>query len=147
MCGQNIQRFVTEAANRNIDLSNSSVLRIDGNGFLNVSGFYTREKPNDWKMVGYFHYVFVADGYVFDFDLAEPIVVKLDDYIRLQFSPPTDPFVIFGITYGLQNEVGSWDVTQYTWQSIYKNAPVASNKYKFGQIVDLKKISRMKRLR
>jgi hypothetical protein len=86
MCGENIGRLVEEAKNQNLDLEGSYVLKIEGGGFLETSGFYTRSNPNERAMLGYFHYILVADGYVFDFDLNESLVLKLEDYVRLQFT-------------------------------------------------------------
>src|SRR5690606_10559228 len=86
-CGKNIERLVEAAHEKRIDLRNAFDLRIVGGGFCETSGFYTRMVINDRAMLGYFHYVLVADNYVFDFDLAEPLVLPFEDYVRLQFSP------------------------------------------------------------
>ena len=56
-CGKNTARFVSEAKKRNIDLSNSYVLKIVGGGFWETSGFYTRNNINERAMLGYFHMV------------------------------------------------------------------------------------------
>jgi hypothetical protein len=112
-CGRNIEKFVKVANEKGIDLSGSYVAKIVGGGFLETSAFYSRSNPNDRVMIGYFHMVLVADGYVFDFDLGEPVVLKLQDYVRLQFTPPYEPFRIYGIDYSAKNNPGSWNVTAF----------------------------------
>jgi hypothetical protein len=112
-CGRNIEKFVNVANQKGVDLSGSCVDRIVGGGFLETSAFYSRTNPNDRVMIGYFHMVLVADGYVFDFDLGEPVVLKLQDYVRLQFTPPYEPFRIFGIDYSFKGNPGSYNVTAF----------------------------------
>lgn len=119
-CGKNTARFVTEAKKRNIDLSNSYVLKIVGGGFWETSGFYTRNNINERVMLGYFHIVFVADGYVFDFDLDDALVLKMDDYFRLQFTPPY-PFNFYGGEERTKSELKGWTLTRFEWTDYIKN--------------------------
>jgi opacity protein-like surface antigen len=119
-CGRNTARLVSEAHKRKIDLSNSYVLKIVGGGFWETSGFYTRNNINERAMLGYFHMVFVADGYVFDFDLDEPLVLKMDDYFRLQFTPPY-PFNFYGGEARTKSELKGWTLTRYEWPDYIKN--------------------------
>lgn len=147
LCGKNIERLIKEAHKQKIDLSNSYALRIEGAGFLNTSGFYTRGKVNDRAMLGYFHYVLVADGYVFDFDLDEPLVLKLPDYVRLQFTPPYLPFRVFGINYDPVNELKYWSVKSYEWNSYISPAPKTSWEGKMDQMLDLKQMMARDRIR
>lgn len=146
-CGRNTARLITEAAKRNIDLRNSYVLKIEGGGFLETSGFYTRSAPNDRALLGYFHMVLVADGYVFDFDLAEPLVLKVEDYIRLQFTPPHEPFLIFGIKYRALEQLPSWQLTRFETLDYARNKEVPTAKGKLGQIIDLNRVMKLPRLR
>ena len=98
-CGKNIKRLLSEAQKRNIDLSNSYILKVVGDGFFETSGFYTRAKPNQRAMLGYFHMILVADNMVFDFDLHAPLVLDVRNYIRLQFMPPYEPYIIYNVNY------------------------------------------------
>lgn len=115
-CGRNIERLTSEAIKRNIDLSDSYVLKIVGGGFLETSAFYTRDKVNERAMLGYFHMVLVADGMVFDFDLAEPLVLQVEDYFRLQFTPPYEPYKIYGIDYTQNKNPHGYRLTAYDYE-------------------------------
>ncbi len=139
-CGRNIEKFVKVAHQNGIDLSNSYVAKIVGGGFLETSAFYSRTNPNDRVMIGYFHMVLVADGYVFDFDLGEPAVLKLSDYVRLQFTPPYEPFRIYGIDYTAKSNPGSWDVTAF--ETLKYGRGIESKLWK-KQIKDLISMDRM----
>lgn len=146
-CNQNIARFVAEAKKRSIDLSNSSVVKIEGSGFLNVSGFYTRESPNEWKMLGYFHYVLIMDGQVFDFDLAQPVVLPLDQYVRLQFTPPSLPYVIFGIKYVPSEELKWWKVSFFETSPFALSKTVLKRSGTFGEFISLENITSVPRVK
>ena len=145
-CNQNIARFVAEAKKRNIDLSNSSVVKIEGGGFLNVSGFYTRESPNEWKMLGYFHYVLIVDGLVFDFDLAKPVILPLEKYVRLQFTPPVLPFVIFGIKYVPSEELKWWKVSFFETSPFAQLKTILKKSGTLGEFVSLENITSVPRV-
>jgi len=147
MCGKNIARLINEAVNRKIDLSNAYVLRLAGNGFLETSGFYTRVLPNDREMLGYFHIILIADGFVFDFDLSEPMVLRFDEYIRLQFTPPYTPYIIFGINYDPLKELSGWKVTSYEVSQFLTSNPQKLWEKKMEEIIDLKHVTTLKRLR
>ena len=144
MCGQNIGRLVTEAKKQNVDLKGAYVLKLAGGGFLETSGFYTRSTPNERAMLGYFHFVLVADGYVFDFDLNEPLVLKLEDYIRLQLTPSYLPYFVFGINYQPTKELPSWTATRFEVDG-YPSRPEVTWQKKLGDIVDINAV--MKRAR
>jgi hypothetical protein len=147
LCGQNISRLIFEATKKNIDLTNSYVLKIEGEGFLETSGFYTRKAINEREMLGYFHFVLVADGYVFDFDLAEPLILKLEDYIRLQFTPAYEGYTVFGIHYRPLEQLPGWTVGHFELKSYMGSAPQKTWSKRMDQIVDLKKIMKKKRIR
>lgn len=109
MCGTNIERLIEAAQKQNINLDEGYVLKIVGGGFFETSGFYTRTNPHDREMLGYFHYVLVADRFVFDFDLNKPVVLSLEDYARLQLSPPDDhPWAK-----NWEKDLSRWQVTRY----------------------------------
>ncbi len=144
-CGRNTARFVSEASRRNIDLSNSYVLKIEGAGFLETSGFYTRAGTNERQMLGYFHVVFVADHHVFDFDLAEPLVLKLEDYIRLQFTPPYEPFPIFGIAYRAKEQLAHWTATGFDGSAYIRDEETKAWEMKFPDFVDLDEVMNLER--
>lgn len=147
-CGGNIARLVEAAKEKRLDLSNAYVLNIVGAGFLETSGFYTRSKMNQWKMLGYFHVVLVADGYVFDFDLGEPLVLKLDEYIRLQFTPPQEPFKVGGNAFFTSDDLKYWTATTYDVQKYnFTEKPIETGKYKLTDLVPLARITSLKRLR
>jgi hypothetical protein len=139
LCGQNILRLLEEAHRQGIDLSNVSVLKIEGAGFLETSGFYTRHAKNQRAMLGYFHVVMVADNIVFDFDLADKLMPTLENYVRLQFTPPYEPFIIFGISYQAQKELPWWKVTRFEWHDYLQQAPMTWKK-NLGEVVDLKAV-------
>jgi hypothetical protein len=145
-CGSNVGRLIEEANRLSIDLKNSYVLKIVGSGFLETSGFYTRGKINERAMLGYFHFVFVADGYVFDFDLDEPLVLKLEDYIRLQFSPQQLPYTVFGINYVPEKELQYWTVSRFEIDTYLSRPQVAWTK-KMPEIVNLKAVMTRPRVR
>lgn len=138
-CGKNTARFITEAQKRKIDLSQSYVLKIVGGGFWETSGFYTRNNINERVMLGYFHMVFVADGYVFDFDLDEPLVLKLDDYFRLQFTPPF-PFTFYGGEARTKTELKGWTLTRFEWADYIKNIEKPTWVKKLREIIDVDKM-------
>lgn len=147
-CGANIARLVEAARAENIDLSNSYVLNVVGAGFLETSGFYTRGQQNKWKMLGYFHVVFVADGYVFDFDLDEPLVLKLEDYIRLQFTPPVDPFKVGGNINFKSTDLKYWTATAYETKSYNLHSqPIEIWKSKLTDLVSYESIMSRPRLK
>ena len=147
-CGGNIARFVEAAKAQRIDLSNSYVLNVAGAGFLETSGFFTRGKQNNWKMLGYFHVVFVADGYVFDFDLDQPLVLKLEDYIRLQFTPPYEPFKVGGNIHFKSTDLKFWTATGYETQSYNLHSdPVQIWKTKLTDLVPYELIMSRPRLK
>lgn len=146
MCGENIGRLVNEAKKQNVDLKGAYVLKLEGGGFLETSGFYTRSEPNERAMLGYFHYILVADGYVFDFDLNESLVLKIEDYVRLQFTPAYLPYVIFGINYKPVDELPSWTVTRFEVDG-YPSRLQQTWKKKLGDIVDIKEVMKRTRMR
>lgn len=134
MCGENIGRLILAAQKKKIDLSNSYVLRFQGGGFLETSGFYTRQKPNDRVMLGYFHFVLVADGHVFDFDLNEPLVLNLHQYVKLQLVPPYEPFNVMGIKYTAKSMLPSWEIKIYDIANYVSTQPVP---VQIGQLQDI----------
>lgn len=147
-CGENISRLLVEAQKQNIDLSNSYVLKVVGAGFLETSGFYMRNEPNNRKMLGYFHYVLVADNYVFDFDLHEPLVFLLEDYVRLQFTPPYEPFIIWGVKYDSMKELSHWSVIRYEVNEYLRTSSPRSTWTKsMPDVIKLKEVLSKKRLR
>lgn len=147
MCGQNTVRLIQAAQNLNIDLSNSYVLKIVGGGFWETSGFYTRNKPNDRDMLGYFHMVLVADNYVFDFDLNEPLVLPLEDYIRLQFTLPDDSKTFFAKSFKPRQELPGWEMTRFYTEDYAKNKETIIDRMKLKDLVDLDSALDRKRLK
>ncbi len=146
MCGRNIERFVDLSLRHKINLDHSYVLKVTGAGFLETSGFYTRQNANRWKMLGYFHYVFVAEGHVFDFDLDEPLVLPLHDYVRLQFTPPFEPFYALGNVEFTTDTLKYWKADKILIQDfINKNS--RSEKLALDQIVPISSLKRLKRIR
>lgn len=145
-CGRNTARLVAEAQKRKIDLSHSYVLKIVGGGFWETSAFYSRNNINERVMIGYFHMVFVADGYVFDFDLDEPLVLKLQDYIKLQFAPPA-PYDFYRGEERTKSELKSWSVTAFKTEEYAKNKEIVLWQKKLGDIVDMNKMMAKPRVR
>lgn len=146
-CGRNIAKLIDEANKKNINLDNTYVLKIEGGGFLETSGFYTRTMINERSMLGYFHMVLVSDGYVFDFDLAEPLVLKIEDYIRLQFTPPYEPYTIFGMEWISHLELPRWSVTRFEWRDYIKNNENPTWKKRMSEFVEIENILKKKRIR
>jgi hypothetical protein len=136
-CGQNVTKLIQEAHRLNINLEGAYALKIEGPGFLATSGFYTRGYPHERAMLGYFHWILVADNMVYDFDLHEPLVLSLEDYTRVQFTPPYEPFIIWGMTYDSKKELVYWDVTRYEWKDLLKNKGTPTWKKKYHEIIDL----------
>jgi hypothetical protein len=139
-CGRNIGNFIKLAQKHKIDLSNSYVMKFVGSGFLHTSGFYTRTKPNEREMLGYFHMVLVADNYVFDFDLNEPLVLRMPDYIRLQFAPPYEPFRIWGIDYRTEKDLAFWKLTAFETQAYALGSEVELWNKLMRDFIDLKRL-------
>lgn len=144
LCGQNIELLLKEAQEDGIDLEGAYVLKIEGSGFLETSGFYSRHGINERTMLGYFHVVLVADNIVFDFDLAGKLTPKLPSYVRLQFTPPYEPFIIFGIKYRALEQLPWWTVTRYEWRDyLLRGNP--SWKKKLSEILDLQAVMTLPR--
>jgi hypothetical protein len=146
-CGPNTARFANAAQKLNIDLSNSYVLRLVGGGFWETSGFYTRNSTTERDMLGYFHMVFVADNYVFDFDLHEPLVLPLEDYIRLQLTPSTENSNFWGKSYKPHLELPNWEMTRYKTDDYARNVETVLDKTKLKDFVDLNSVLNRKRLK
>lgn len=121
-------------------------MKIVGGGFWETSGFYTRNNINERAMLGYFHMVFVADGYVFDFDLDDPIVVKLEDYFRLQFIPPSASDFYGGEARTI-SELKGWTITRYEWADYIKNIEKPTWVKKLHEIMNVEKMVQGKRVR
>lgn len=139
-CGKNIVRFVSRAVEEKIDLSNSYVLEIVGAGFLETSGFYAREAVDQRTMLGYFHVVFVADDYVFDFDLHRPVVLKLEEYVRLQLTPPFEPFNVFGIKYRSLEQLSGWTAIAFDWSGHIQKKVIELWRKKFPEFINLERM-------
>ncbi len=146
-CRNNIGTLIAEASKQKINLRNSYVLKIVGAGFLETSGFYTRGKIDERAMLGYFHFVLVADGYVYDFDLDEPLVLKLEDYTRLQFTPPYLPFKVFGISIEPEKQLPFWTVTRFEIADFNTSRSTATWTKQYNEILDLKKMMKRERVR
>jgi hypothetical protein len=125
------------ARDRKIDLNGAYILKIQGAGFFETSGFYTRTAPHEREPLGYFHVVMVADGHVFDFDLHEPLALGVEDYIRLQFTPAKEPTLIFGVHYRAREELKWWTVTRIEIEDLIKHTNRATAVMKLGEYVDL----------
>lgn len=146
MCAKNVERFVSLSLQHKINLENTYILKVTGSGFLETSGFYTRQNPNHWKMLGYFHYVFVADGYVFDFDLDEPLVLPLQDYIRLQFTPPYEPYYALGNVEFKIASLKFWKAQKFSVHD-FINKTISTDLITFEQLVRITTLKKLKRIR
>jgi hypothetical protein len=137
-CGRNIARLIQAAQDQKISLKGAYVLKIEGAGFFETSGFYTRTAPNEREMLGYFHVILVAGDRVMDFDLHEPLVLDIQEYIRLQFTPPEEkPMVIFGVPYRAREELKWWTVTRFEIDDFLRESKRATWKKKLGEYVNL----------
>lgn len=146
-CGENIVNFIKLAQERGIDIEGSYALKIVGAGFFETSGFYTRTNPNERAMLGYFHFVFVADNHVIDFDLGEPLVPSLEDYIRLQFTPAREPYVLYGVKYDALNQLNHWTLTRIEAAPCARGLTDATWIQPLKNVVNLAEIVRRPRLR
>lgn len=145
-CGRNIIKLLVEAEKAGIDTSGAEVLQFISDGFIKVSGFYTRGKKHQWKALGYFHHtVLEMDGHIFDFDLAEPRVLKSNDYIRLQFTPPTEPFKIFGLDYSAKGNPSDWRVRGIDAEKIKTQGDVVLWEKKVKEYFDMTSIMKIPR--
>lgn len=147
LCGKNVQQLVQGAQDAGIDLSGAYVLKIVGAGFLETSGFYTRTKPQDRSMLGYFHYVLVAENHVFDFDLHELLVLPLEDYIRLQFTPPYLPFRVLGMNYDPAEELKYWKVSRFELSAVTRGPFTPTWEKSLSQFVSLPRLLARARIR
>lgn len=146
-CGRNIARLVNAALDRKIDLEGAYVLKIEGAGFLETSGFYTRNAPNEREMLGYFHVVLVAENHVFDFDLHEPLSLDVNEYIRLQFSPANDSTTIYGMKYRASEELKWWTVTRFEISDFIQDTKRATWKIGMDKYVDINSVLSQPRVR
>jgi len=146
-CGRNIARLVKAATQERVDLQGAYILKIEGAGFFETSGFYTRNMPNKRAHLGYFHVVLVADDKVFDFDLHEPLALDLKDYIRLQFSPAREPLVIFGTTYRAREELKWWTVTRFEIDHYAQDSGQSTWTMKMKEFIDLNSVFAQSRVR
>lgn len=144
-CGRNIERMLQEAVRRGIDLDGAYVLKIVGAGTFETSGFYTRGAPDQREMLGYFHVVLVAGGRVFDFDLHEPRVLELKKYVRLQFTPPNDRVVVFGVRYDAREELKWWTATRYEVGQYLNPRQREAWTKKLSEVVDLDSVFKCRR--
>lgn len=144
-CGRNIERLVKEASSRHIDLDGAFILKIEGTGFLETSGFYTRTSPNKREALGHFHVILVVENQVFDFDLLGPLVLSLEDYVRLQFTPPKEPITIFGVNYESHKELKWWKVTRFEINEFAQVEPHATWTRNLGEYLDLDQIMSLPR--
>jgi hypothetical protein len=147
MCGQNIHTLVTEAQKQKIDLRNAFVMNIEGSGIWETSGFYTRGDINRRAMLGYFHVVLYADGHIFDFDLADPIVPNFEDYVRLQFTPPHEPYVHYGSVYDAKNQLQGWSISRYEIDTFNQSQAPETWKKPLRELVNLDRVVKKKRIR
>jgi hypothetical protein len=86
-CGENIKRFVAQAAARGIDLSGASIYKIVG-GAWNLQTFAARGLRPGGAQPFEFHWILVADGKVFDYDYTDRAqVITLEEYIPSMFIP------------------------------------------------------------
>lgn len=136
-CGPNIARLINAARENKIDLEGAFVLKIEGAGFLETSGFCTRTAPDKWAQLGYFHFVLIAENRVFDFDLHQPVVPEIKNYIRLQFSPAQEPTMVFGMRYRARDELKWWTVSRIELRDFVQGTGRVSWKGKLGELVDL----------
>lgn len=146
-CGANVARLVEAAQTQGIDLRGAYPLEVRGAGFLETSGFYTRGDVDERVMLGYYHVVLVADGYVFDFDLARPLVLTLENYVRLQFTPPTAPYLVGGnIFYRPEKDLPWWRAIAYDTDGFTTTgAPKILWEKKLTELVDLERVLRLER--
>lgn len=140
-CNKNVDAFIKDAQKKGIDLSGAMAVKLVGGGFLETSGFYTRTKRNERAMLGYFHWILVADGYAFDFDLGENRVLGLEDYIRLQFTPPYEPYKIYGIDYTRNGQPSNWSISLYHWHD-YINDKGSFKELRLDEFVDMNSVYR-----
>jgi len=145
MCGKNVYEFVAEAKRQKINLEKTYVAKIIGSGFLETSGFYTRFEKNKRSMLGYFHMVFIADGHVFDFDLALQDALPLHEYVRLQFTPPYQPYRIFGVLFDPVLDFPWWEVTRYELDDYLDGIEKPTWKMKMSEFVNIEKVMAIKR--
>lgn len=147
-CGRNIARLLGLATDRDVDLSDTHVLKIKGAGFFETSGFYTRTAPDERAMLGYFHFVLINNGRVFDFDLHEPLVLDLERYVRLQFSPPENPVKIYGVLYDAREQLNAWTVTRFEVADFQRSSsPRATWTKSLGDLVNLDRVFSRRRVR
>lgn len=146
-CGANVARLVEAAQAQGIDLNGAYPLEIRGAGFLETSGFYTRGDIDERVMLGYYHVVLVADGYVFDFDLARPLVLTLENYVRLQFTPPTAPYLVGGnIFYRPEKDLPWWRAIAYDTDGFTTTGePRVRWEKKLTELVDLDRVLGLER--
>jgi hypothetical protein len=137
-CRGNIESLISLFKQKGIELNDAHVLKFEGPGVWETSGFYTRYEMNERVNLGTWHFVLVKGGYVFDFDLWEPKVLPLEDYIRLQFTPPTEPYFIARVNrYNTRDELKFLKVTRYEVDEFLKSPPAETWKKLFGEIVDV----------
>lgn len=145
MCGLNVERFALRAREENIDLSGAYVLRFVGGGFWETSGFYARGNPNQREMLGYFHFVLVAEGRVFDFDLARPCVLPLAEYIRLQFTPNLEPYDARRDRQDMRRGLPFWEIERIEIDQILAGSTKATWRGRLSDILSIDEVFKLRR--
>lgn len=74
-------------------------------------------------------------------------ILKLEDYIRLQFTPPYEPFTIWGIDYRGAEQLPSWTATRYEWPDYIKGKEVKTWEKPFSKFINIEKMMQLKRAR
>ena len=92
--------------------------------------------------------VFVADSHVFDFDLLEPLVLPIEDYIRLQFTPASEGYHVFGMLIEPRKELPYWELSAYETNAyVDSNRPTPMWEDQFQTVFDIDFILNRERVR
>ncbi|MDH4467559.1 MAG: hypothetical protein QE271_05825 [Bacteriovoracaceae bacterium] len=140
LCGKNIQKFLALAEQAGIDLNNSEVWNVKGNGHFETSGFHTRSSTTRRSMLGFFHVILYADGHIFDFDLQGPHVLNTYQYARLMFTPPSNPFPVGSVRHDFHKDLKGWTIEAFDAKDHIQNIQTSLWKRKFMDVISLEKL-------
>lgn len=96
-------------------------------------------------MLGYFHYVFVADGHVFDFDLATAEVLPFAHYIRLQFTPAMDPYDPAQDLQRMRDDLPSWTLKRIELPEMLLGGNKTTWEKKLRDLVSIDRVFELRR--
>jgi hypothetical protein len=87
-CRDNVGRLIAAADKSGIDMRGAELVKLSSPDFWELNAFSARGYRLGDRRFFYFHYVLIADGYVFDYDFTDrAVILKVEDYFYEMFVP------------------------------------------------------------